>query len=86
LFSVQTEDIVHYHRHWLENVVKEVAMASPRSGCGQQVLYDNVIIQEHLFQRLVKGKPQLADAVSSHLKWYTVHLIYCGLIIDVDGD
>lgn len=65
---MQTEDIVHYHKQWLENVVKEVAMANPRSGCGQQVLYDNVIIQEHLFRGLVDGKPQLTDAVRSHFK------------------
>jgi len=62
---LQIEDIVHFDKQWLENVVKEVAMANPRSGCGQQILYDNVIIQEHLFRALVTGKAHL-DAVSSH--------------------
>lgn len=64
---MQAEDIVHYDKQWLENVVKEVAMADPHSGCGQRVLYDNVIIQEHLVQTLVTGKAHLDAVIDSIL-------------------
>jgi len=79
LLYVQAEDIVHYDKQWLENVVKEVAMANPRWGCGQLVLYDNVIIQEHLVQTLVTGKAHL-DAVSSQFSADGMYLGDVGII------
>lgn len=70
---------MQYDRQWLENVVKEVAMADPRSGFGQQVIYDNVIIEEHLIRALVTGKAHL-DAVSSHFSTDGMHVGDVGII------
>lgn len=54
--------MVQYDQRWLEDVVKRVAMADPRCAHGQQVVYDDVTIQQQLFQGLVLGKRHL-DAV-----------------------
>lgn len=60
---MQGEDIVHYNKEWLEKVVKNVGMADTHWGCGQRVLYNNIIIEQHLLRALVTEKAHL-DAVS----------------------